>query len=171
VSKVWTEAQEMTQSLIIPVGVPGCGKSTYGALHYPHAARVSSDEIREELGDVNDQTQNDRVFEIYHDRIRVNLELGLPHAQVYADATNLTVRARTNLLQIAMEVAPVNVHLVIFANADQAILRNARRDRVVPPEAMLRMLEQYEDFRLRLPGEQHSYKTVTEIRSFDARRI
>jgi len=161
----------MTQSLIIPVGVPGCGKSTYGALHYPHAAQISSDAIREELGDVNDQTQNDRVFEIYHDRIRTNLELGLSNAQVYADATNLTPRARTALLNIAMECRPVDIHLVIFANADQAVLRNARRDRVVPPEAMLRMLEQYEIFRLGLPAEQHSYKTVTEIRSFDARRI
>jgi predicted kinase len=160
----------MTQSLIIPVGIPGCGKSTYGAMHYPHAARISSDSIREELGDVNDQTQNDKVFEIYHDRIRTNLELGLPHAQVYADATNLTVRARIALLNIAMECRPVEMHLVIFANADQAILRNIRRDRVVPPDAMMRMLEQYETFRLALPGEQHSYKTVTEIRSFDARR-
>lgn len=161
----------MAQSLIIPVGIPGCGKSTYGRLHYPHAAQISSDAIREELGDVNDQTQNDRVFEIYHERIRDNLELGTWNAQVYADATNLTLRARANLLQIASECRPVDLHLLVFANADQAILRNARRERVVPPEAMLRMLEQYEIFRLHLPGEAHSYRTITEIRSFDASRI
>lgn len=159
-----------TPSLIVPVGIPGCGKSTYADQFFRGLDHeiYSTDAIREELGDVADQTKNDQVFDIFHLSIASALER---RVNVYADATNLTPRARTGLLNIALERRPVDVHLVIFANADQAILRNARRDRKVPPDAMLRMLEQYEAFRLSLPQEQHSYKTVTEIRSFDARRI
>lgn len=153
----------MTPSLIIPVGIPGCGKSTFAETFFnrPSDAIASTDRIREALGDVNDQSRNDQVFDLFHASIEEDLSDGM---RVFADATNLTLKARVKLREIAMAVG-VDTHLLIFANADQAVMRNLRRDRVVPEEAMLRMLENYEIFKLNLPYERYNYKSITEIRS------
>lgn len=152
--------------LIIPVGIPGCGKSTYGKTFFNKTADLirSTDGIREEVfGDINDQSNNDDVFKLFHETIADDLEDGF---RVFADATNLTYRARENLRTIAVN-ARADIHLVIFDNAEQAVLRNlARTERVVPEHVMYRMLAQYEQFRLMLAEEIGEYKTITEIRSF-----
>jgi predicted kinase len=170
--------------LIIPVGIPGCGKSTFAEIFFNKSTDSiwSTDQIRSLMGDVNDQSQNDEVFRRFHEAIQEDLVDGF---RVFADATNLTSKARTTLRAIAkladMDRAkltaqssghavelrqPVRTHLVVFCNPDQAVLRNCRRERVVPHDAMMRMLENYERFRLDLAQERHLYDTVTEIRSF-----
>lgn len=148
--------------LIIPVGIPGCGKSTWGEQFFNKSTDqiVSTDRIRESLGDVNDQSRNDEVFEEYHRFIGECLEDGF---RVYADATNLRHFAREILVKIGL-LAEAEIHLVIFANPDQALSRNLKRQRVVPQDVMIRMLDQYEDFRLVLPQEAHMYNSITEIR-------
>jgi predicted kinase len=157
--------------LIIPVGIPGCGKSTYAETFFDGSDdRIwSTDALRANLGDVNDQSQNDEIFDKFHRGIYKDLCYG---HRVFADATNLTQRARHNLLDVARRVSveaelpEVAVHLIVFMNPDQAILRNSRRERVVPQDAMLRMLENYERSRLDLMQERPLYDTITEIRSF-----
>lgn len=151
-------------NLFIPVGIPGCGKSTFAATVMSQAHVISTDAIRESLGDINDQSKNDQVFEKFHDSIRANLELGLPGAQVYADATNLTFKARWNLWKIANE-SGANAHLIIFTNTIQAVMRNAKRERVVPDDAMTRMTDRYEHFWLHLSKERDLYASITEIGS------
>lgn len=158
--------------LIIPVGIPGCGKSTWAQGVMPDSLSIrSTDTIRETLGDVNDQSKNGEVFRRFHAGIKMDLINGM---NVYADATNLRDFARATLRKVADDAnadrlalnspADVEVHLLIFANPDQAVVRNLKRDRVVPPEAMERMLDQYENFMLDLPLERKHYTSVTEIR-------
>ena len=64
--------------LYIMTGLSGSGKSTIAqklAEENPNTVIVSSDAIREELtGKVEDQTENEEVFKIFHNRIRKNLE-------------------------------------------------------------------------------------------------
>lgn len=64
--------------LMLLVGLSGSGKSTIAqklAEENPNTVIVSSDAIREELtGKVEDQTENEEVFKIFHNRIRKNLE-------------------------------------------------------------------------------------------------
>lgn len=149
-------------NLFIPVGIPGCGKSTYGQTFFRESFIASTDAIRERLGNVQDQSQNDLVFEIYHDDIMVALKNG---EDVYADATNLTERAREALVKIAYKWGAA-AHLIIFTDCGSAVRRNFKRERVVPSHAMTRMLDQYEQFMLDLPAERAAYTTVTEIGSF-----
>ena len=66
-------------SLYVMVGLSGSGKSAIAKEYQKKISNsviVSSDEIREELcnGDRADQSKNNEVFRIFHDRIRKNLE-------------------------------------------------------------------------------------------------
>lgn len=126
-------------TLFIPVGIPGCGKSTF-AESLDTTIPVSTDAIREALGDVNDQSKNNEVFAIFHNMIGIFLKDGI---SVYADATNLDSESRGRLRGIAQE-AGAKTHVLLFRNLEQAIRRNAERDRVVPADVMMRMIEKYE---------------------------
>lgn len=149
-------------SLIIPVGIPGCGKSTLIAKLFEDVAHVSSDAIRDELipnGATDyDPSLNGRVFDLFHDRID-----GWLNEQTYvvaADATNLDPGARTTLRMIARE-RHTPTHVLFFTNVEQAIERNIKRDRVVPPEAMERMIIKYEQALRDVPTE--GYDSITYI--------
>ena len=94
------------------VGLAGSGKSTIAKEieysirmsspkydEYGRADKVvliSSDDIREEiLGDVNDQTQNDKVFSHIHKLIKQAVR---DYNHIIVDATNLTIKNRRALL-------------------------------------------------------------------------
>lgn len=125
--------------LHIPVGIPGCGKSTFVNRLQPCYV-VSTDAIRAEMGDVNDQSRNDEVFDRYHRLLAKVLGNGY---DAYADATNLRDFARARLRQIASE-AGAETHLWVFANLAQAVVRNQQRERVVASAVMTRMTSQFE---------------------------
>ena len=57
------------------VGIPGSGKSTWAENNKDIVNEViqSSDELRKELGDINDQSKNEEVFNILHKRIKEDL--------------------------------------------------------------------------------------------------
>jgi predicted kinase len=149
-------------NLVILVGVPGCGKTSWSAkmlttnFHYLH---VSSDAIREELGDVTDQSQNDLVFKLFHEYIAERLSHGL---DVVADSTALDRFARDRLYHLARDNG-AEAHVIFFKNVDQAIMRNSKRDRVVPEDAMVRMLDKYERTCLEIIQESDQYESLTVI--------
>jgi predicted kinase len=145
--------------LIIPVGLPGCGKSSF-AVNFGIPV-VSTDQIRaEEFGDVNDMSNNDAVFELYHARIEEGLfEEGLD-ATVYADATNLRDFARRKLLDIAYRMGAES-HVLLFTNTQQAVIRNTQRERRVPDDVMVRFVYQLEEALKDVPLE--GYTSVTCI--------
>lgn len=151
--------------LFIPAGIPGCGKSTLATrvLNHTNLRIVEADAIRLEmtaeglLEGVDDMSCNKEVFVRWHARIENHLLDGL---DVYADATNLRDFAREKLRGIA-ERTGAETHLLVFTNPSVAVHRNLKRDRVVPPEAMVNMLEQYERALQDIPSE--TYSTVTYI--------
>lgn len=147
---------------VILAGIPGCGKSTWAENMLPDHIYVSTDAIRAELGDVNSQDQNDLVFKTFHDRISQNLDW---EYNVVADSTALDRRSRRELVDIGRLDGGIRIHLVYFSNCDQAIHRNSQRERYVPPDVMIRMLDKFEYFKIGLPQERAWYDTVTEIRS------
>jgi predicted kinase len=143
--------------LHIPVGIPGCGKSTFATTH--GVPIVSTDAIREQMGDVNDQSRNDEVFDRYHRALEQHLLAG---QSVFADATNLDNFARAKLRDIAAKHG-AQTNLIVFKNLGQAIHRNQARDRKVPSDVMLRMLDKHERAMMDLKHE--GYDHVTEVSS------
>ena len=83
---------------IMLCGLPGSGKSTYCNQFKDKKDYiiVSSDSIREELGDINDQSRNNEVFKILHNRIKESLKNGL---NVIQDSTSLSRKNRVHFLK------------------------------------------------------------------------
>ena len=122
--------------IVVLVGLPGSGKSTY--LERLGAPALSSDRIRGLLADdETDQTIHDRVFQTVRYLLRQRLELGRP--VTYIDATNLTREDRRPYLEMG-RAHGCEVEAVFF-DVPLAVCRerNARRRRVVPEEALAKM--------------------------------
>lgn len=131
--------------LTVLVGMPGAGKSTWAKTAADNTTRtpagttevvVSTDEIRKELtGDQHNQTKNALVFPRFFKDIEMHLRNG---QAVIADSTALDTTTRRELRRIARRNG-VQIHAVVFADADQAEERNALRQTPVPPYVMERM--------------------------------
>lgn len=143
--------------LYIPVGIPGCGKSTWANGLLDGVNIESTDAIRASLGDVNDQQKNDDVFATWHHWIEAGLQ---DRESVYADATNLDGHARGTLRMIAQRTG-AKTHLILFRNLEQAISRNLKRERTVPADVMIRMISKYERAAQDISYENYDY--ITEV--------
>lgn len=126
--------------MIVLMGIPGSGKSTWASESDYYRYIISPDSIRETLGDINDQSRNDEVFRIAHERVNNHLQRGL---HVVFDATSVTERARRDLLRIADSIPGTFKRLVVFDPGPVAFERNSQRDRVVPDHVMHRMVTNF----------------------------
>src|SRR5450756_1807894 len=122
--------------IVVLVGLPGSGKSTY--LEQMGVRGLSSDGIRKLLvDDATDQTIHVRVFQTL--RYLLGQRLAIGRAVTYIDATNLTREERRPYLEIG-RARGCDVEAVFFDVPLEVCLdRNARRDRVVPGEALRKM--------------------------------
>lgn len=129
--------------LIMLVGLSYVGKSTI-AKEYQKQTNgiiVSSDDIRQEiLGDVNDQSQNKKVFEVVHKRIHDALAAD---KTVIYDATNLNAKRRRNFL-LTLPADCKKICVVVVANLDTLKQRMAQRERVVPWDVIEKQLRQFQ---------------------------
>ena len=120
----------MRKVLIMPIGIPGSGKSTYmRELGIKFLIPiVSSDKVREILyGDESIQGNSNKVFnEVYR---RVNNYLREEHCCIL-DATNVKWTTR----EVARDRARADEYVYILMKTDfeECKKRNAARERVVP---------------------------------------
>lgn len=130
-------------TVVVMMGIPGSGKSTYVREHYPSTLVICPDDIRERLtGDAGDQSRNKEVFEIAHALLAKAAEIDL---DVVFDATNIKHHARKNILDICKRYY-VNTHLIILNTSyEVALERNNQRDRCVPLHAMERMKREFDE--------------------------
>ena len=124
--------------LLMLVGLPGSGKSTYIKKYFNQNLRVhSSDDIREELsGDVNNQDINALVFETLHKRVKEDLKNGI--SCVY-DATNISWKRRKAFLDSLKGIKCWKVCHIIATPYEVCLQQNQERDRKVPEEVIDRM--------------------------------
>ena len=128
-------------TLIMLVGLPGCGKSTFARKFHGNIAIHSSDALRAEMfGDENDNSHNDKLFVELHRRIKNDLRNG---KSVVYDATNIKKKLRTAFLRDLHEDC-YKVCIVLAETIDTCLKRNAQRERKVPEEVIYRMRKQYQ---------------------------
>lgn len=125
------------------VGLPYSGKSVYAeGLREKFGAEIhSSDAIRSEiLGNVQDQTNNQIVFDTLHRRVISDLSAG---KNVIYDATNINYKRRIDLLNRLSKVKCQKVCIVMATPFHECEERSKHRERVVPHEVLVRMYKNF----------------------------
>jgi predicted kinase len=125
-----------SEKIVVAVGLPGSGKSTYFARLGVNA--ISTDAIRLQLADDETiQTIHGRVFATLRYLLRHRLDLRRP--VTYIDATHLTPKERRPYVKIARERGCGIEALYFDVPLDVCKARNNSRGRVVPEAAMDQM--------------------------------
>ena len=144
------------QRIIVLVGLPGSGKSTY--LERLGATALSSDLIRQLLADdATDQTIHGRVFNTIRYLVRQRLAVGRP--VTYVDATHLTPGERRPYIKIAQSYGCEAEALFFDVPLEICLERNRGRARVVPEEAMRTMAA-----KLVPPSVDEGFSRITVVR-------
>jgi len=148
--------------IILAVGLPGSGKSTYFRRRGIHP--LSSDALRQWLlDDETDQRYQHQVFLALRFLLQIRLRLGLPRN--YVDATNLTPKERRPYFQLAARYG-YEVRAIYFdVPLEVCQRRNRRRKRNVPKEAMGRMAR-----RLVPPTTKEGFVKITVVGSRKSKR-
>ncbi len=129
----------MTQpEAIIGIGLPASGKSTLlkPLAQQLNAEYVCPDEIRRELGDVNDQSRNDKVWEEAYHRIGQALSSG---RSVVVDVTNCNAAYRRQLVAHCRQWTDQVKGAWFRTQLKVCLQRNQARERHVPEKAIRRM--------------------------------
>lgn len=144
----YREKTSSLPSLIMMVGIPGSGKSSWIAKNKPeNAIIVSPDDIRRELsGNVSDQTQNAKVWYLVKERTIAALKAG---KDVILDATNVASKSRKRFLE---GLPPHRLQAKRFEGDPEETYQRIRKqiengeDRAdVPHSAVLSMYEQFKN--------------------------
>lgn len=131
-------------SLILLVGIPGSGKTTYAEKYIkenPNTIHLSSDRIRAELwGNESTQGDNNEVFSLMQSRAIDALNNG---QSVVYDATNITRKDRSYIITLCPKFAKIECH-IIWSPIETCIERDAARERTVGKEVIDRMLKRFQ---------------------------
>ena len=135
--------EKHVNKLIIMIGIPGCGKSTYAqAMEDANTVVISSDIIRKELlGDEQDQNNNALVFSTLYAKSREFLKKG---KDVVIDATNINTFERKRVLDNFKDLNIKRIALVIDTDIKICIERDSLRARHVGEDIILGYANKYE---------------------------
>lgn len=129
--------------LFFTVGLPGSGKSTWVENNKEKLNAVvhSSDTIREQLGDINDQSKNNLVFEILHKRVKEDLLNG---KNVIYDSTGINRKNRLAFLREIKHISCKKICVLLAMPYEICLKNNAARERKVPENVITRMYKSFD---------------------------
>ena len=131
------------KALIILVGPPASGKSTWGkkfALDNG-VVYVSTDEIRKEIGSgEGDQTVSAAAFGIARRRVSAALSAG---KNVMIDATNVNRKSRKDWVNLGKGHSAYIIAVAFEIPKAELLKRDAKRERQVGPEVIDRFINKY----------------------------
>ena len=131
-------------TLIILIGPPGAGKTTYAHKYieeHPGTVHLSSDNIRKELhGDETIQDNPNEVFAIMQRRAIDGLNFGY---DVIYDATSMTRKDRAGIITACPKFVKIECH-IIWAPIEACIERDAARKRTVGKEVIDKMMKRFQ---------------------------
>jgi len=150
------EARKSKGAVVLSIGLPGSGKSTWFKRH--NILPLSSDMVRILLfDDVTEQRYQDLVFSTLRSMLRARLLAKRPWN--YVDATNLSPHERRSWIKLAHDFG-YEAHAVFFdVPPEVCIERNRRRERNVPEDVMMRMAN-----KLRPPKFEEGFAKITVVR-------
>ncbi|HEX7243697.1 MAG TPA: AAA family ATPase [Longimicrobiaceae bacterium] len=138
-------------ALVVLLGPPGSGKSTFARRRFRDTEVVSSDGCRRLVSDDEaDQSATPQAFAVFHAILEGRLSLG---RLAVADATNVTPRSREGLREVAARYGAPVVVLVMDAPLERCLGQNLLRARRVAPEVIEMHYRQYEEARGALEAE------------------
>ena len=139
-------------ALVVLVGPSGSGKSTWATDRFAPSEIVSADAFRELVaGDAADQSATADAFKMLHSVAKARLRRGL---RTVVDATNLTERARRQLLRLAESAGRPVVAVAFDVSLERCLAQNAARpDRCVPEAVVRRHYREMVGALRRLPQE------------------
>jgi predicted kinase len=127
-----------TSTVIVGIGIPGCGKTTYlKPLSKEYGmAYVNPDEIRQEItGNAADHSREIEVWKRVHSSVAKSITRG-----VVVDATYTKKRDRRELIQLCQQAGATEIIAYWFdVPIEICRARNKSRERVVPELALLKM--------------------------------
>ena len=149
-------AKQPKGAVVLSIGLPGSGKSTWFKRH--NILPLSSDMVRILLfDDATEQRYQDLVFSTLRTMLRARLLARRPSN--YLDATNLSPHERRTWIKLAHDFG-YEVHAVFFDVPPEVCMeRNHRRERNVPEDIMQRMAQ-----KLRPPKFEEGFAKITVVR-------
>ena len=129
---------------VMMVGLPGSGKSTHAEKLSKRINAVihSSDALREELtGDINNQNNNELVFQTLHKRIKEDLING---RNCIYDACQIKRKDRMSFLQQLNKIPCRKICVLMATRYEKCLERSQSRERKVPEYVIKRMYMKFD---------------------------
>lgn len=146
--------------LIVLVGLPASGKSTYAntLAQIPNTIVLSSDKLRKELlGDESCQTNNQLVFDTLYSRAKQYLIDGY---NVVIDATNINMKDRKRTLTHFQSLNIERIALVFATPIEVCYARDEKRERTVGKDVIDKFVQRFE-----IPMEYEGFDKIEIIES------